>query len=332
MKILVIDDSALTRTILSSIIKQDKELELIGVGKNGQEAIDMNNSLKPDLILMDLEMPIMDGITAIKHIMKENPVRIIMFSGVNKEESQKAIEAIEAGAIDFIIKEKINNKQEILERIKIASKAKFQTYQPTHNINKIKFKPTKKKIIVIASSTGGPQTLEAMIKEFPKNMPAPILIVQHMPPLFTKSFAERLDGICEIKVKEGEDGEEIKNGVVYIAPGGYHMELKEHRNKVIISLNQEPPELGVRPNANRLFISAANIFKEATLGIVLTGMGKDGTAGSKVIKEHQGTVIAESEDSAIIFGMPKEVINAKLADEIVSIEQMTTAIIQLIEI
>src|SRR3989344_321189 len=266
--------------------------------------------------------------------MREWPLPVIMLS--SHTESGKAIEAIQAGAVDFIVKptnEFDTIRDEIIIKIKTAALARLARFKQaraqTHRFNS-----TRKKIVIIATSTGGPQTLEALLTELPKNIPASILIVQHMPPYFTKSLAERLNTICQIEVKEAQEGDELKVGTALIAPGGFHMELKAEflGAEGKIRLNKEPPELGVRPCANKLFKSVAPIFKENTIAVVLTGMGTDGTEGCVDVKKFNGTVIAEAEKSCIIYGMPKSVIERGLVDEIIDIDTMAVALVQLLDV
>jgi two-component system chemotaxis response regulator CheB len=270
--------------------------------------------------------------------METKPTPVLILSALTKEGSDKTIEALEAGAVDFISKPSgaismdiVSVKQALIEKVKVASKAKLHRAALVET-KKYRFNPTRKKVIVIASSTGGPQTLEYLLKEMPRNIPAPILIVQHMPPGFTKSFAERLSTICEIKIKEASDGDRLEDGMVLIAPGGLHMIVEEKGRDAVVRVVKEPPELGVAPCANKLFRSIAPIFRENTIAVVLTGMGNDGTDGARMIKKVSGTVIAEAEESCIVFGMPKEVINAGLVDEVVPLEKLAVALIQIVDI
>lgn len=337
IRVLIVDDSALMRRIIYDILKSDKEIEVVGRASNGIIAIDKIKSLKPDVVTMDIEMPEMDGITALKRIMQDCPVPVVILSSHSEYGSKQALEAMALGAVDFIVKPEggflpdIGKISEtIIKKVKAAAAAKTIRFEPGRRIAH-SFSPTTRKVIVIASSTGGPQTIEALLTELPKNIPVGILIVQHMPPNFTASFAQRLNTICNIEVKEAKEGDIVSEGCALIAPGGYHMEVCVEETIVRVKLNQEPPELGVRPCANRLFRSAAAIYRDKAIGVVLTGMGNDGKEGCEEIKKYNGTVIAEAEESCIIFGMPKSVIEANLADEIVRIQDMTVALIQILD-
>ncbi len=344
-KILIVDDSAFMRQSLSAVIKTDSELTVAGTAFDIPSAVSQIKKLDPDIILLGIGLPECapqdSYLASFKDILKEKNIPVIVLTPVTKKASETTFDLLENGATDFVIfpegdrKEAINKiSQELITKLKVAVKLKPKKFAPLKKISISAFHPTTKKIVVVASSTGGPQTLEAFLTQLPANIPAPILIVQHMPPIFTNSLAKRLDNLCEIEIREAKDGDEIKQGVALIAPGGYHMELKADLPgyEGAICLNEEPPELGVRPNANRLFKSVAPIFKENTIGIVLTGMGNDGTEGSRAIKSVGGTVIAEAEESCIIYGMPKSVVDNQLADMVVSLDKMGVALLQLLDI
>ncbi|MFW6231297.1 MAG: chemotaxis-specific protein-glutamate methyltransferase CheB, partial [Nanoarchaeota archaeon] len=292
----------------------------------------------PDVVTLDIELPDINGIDLLKKIKKESSAQVIIVTSHGEDKSSMTFEAMQAGAVDFILKPTQETMQGFTEQItrkaKAAASAQLQSFKPKKPVSRHRFSPSRKKIIVIASSTGGPQTLEALLVQLPKNIPAGILIVQHMPEGFTGPFAQRLDKACSITVREAKEGDDIEDGTALIAPGGSHMELKSINplDQGTIHLTRDPPELGVRPCANKLFRSVANVFEENTIGVVLTGMGSDGTEGSREIKRHQGTVIAQSEETCIIFGMPKEVIKAELADEVLPLNKIPQALVQLLDI
>lgn len=340
-RVLVVDDSAFMRKVISDLINSGIGLEVCGTARDGKDAIEKVKKLQPDIVTMDIEMPELDGISALKEIMKFSKVPVIMVSAFTQEGSDRTLEAINNGAIDFVLKPSSLNdenimsilKDELISKLNSISKAHVVKYQK-HVIRSQSFNPTRKKILVIGSSTGGPQTLEALLTELPKNIPLPILIVQHMPPFFTKSLADRLNNLCEIEVREARDGDELKNGVALIAPGDFHMILKPlfDGHEGVIRLNQEPKEQGVRPCVNILFKSVAPIFKENTIGVILTGMGCDGTEGAHEIKNYKGTIIAQSEKTSIIYGMPKAVAEAGYVDEVWDIDKIPVGLLQLMEI
>lgn len=343
IRVVIADDSALMRKVISDILKTDPEIEVVAIAKDGHEAVRLTKEKSPDVLTVDLNMPGLDGLEVIKQLMREKPLPIVVISALTQEGSKATMEALNAGAIELIPKSSgeisvdlPNLTGEIIRKVKAAANAKLRKIEVKKKETKPQiFNPTRKKIIVIGASTGGPQTLEAILVQIPKNIPSPILIVQHMPKGdFINMFAQRLNGLCEIEVREAKDGDELRNGVALLAPGGYHMKLiaDVEGTEGTVRLTTEPPELGVRPSVNNLFRSAAQIFRENTIGIILTGMGRDGQAGCQAIKDYNGTILAEAEESCIVYGMPKEVIDANLADEVLSLERIPVAILQIIDI
>jgi len=341
--VLVADDSALMRRVITDMLNSDSSIKVVGTAMDGEDCIAKCRELRPDVLTLDIEMPVMDGLGVIKRLMPKNPLPILLLTGT--DDAKKAFDGMELGAVDFLLKpsgkisldmERIQS--ELISKVKAVydSREKIMSRMSAHmeaaKPARQRFYSTTKKIILIAASTGGPQALERLLMQLPKNVPAPILIVQHMPEGFTKNLAQRLDGVCSIHVKEASDGDTLENGTALIAPGNYHMELLIQDDIPTIRLNQEPTELGVRPNANRLFESAAEIFKDNTIGVVLTGMGYDGTEGSRKIKDYNGLVIAESESSAIIYGMPKSIVEHNLADMTLDIERIGVAILQALDV
>lgn len=258
------------------------------------------------------------------------------------DDIEKTIDALSAGAFDYFSKpflkiisreDKENIKKDVVQKITLSQNAKnklraiIEGEKETYDFE---FSSDFKKIIIIGSSTGGPQSLDQIIPIIPKGIPTPIIIVQHMPEGFTQKFAERLNSISEISVKEAEDGEELKSGVCYVAKGDHHLVLKKEKNKTIITLNQQERMLGVRPCINITMESASKIYKSKTIGVILTGMGSDGTIGAKKIKEAGGTIIVQTPETAIISSMPKSVVEKKYCDEIVDLDKIPVALLQLL--
>jgi two-component system chemotaxis response regulator CheB len=343
--VLVADDSALMRKFISDILNSDPLIKVIGTAIDGEDCIRKCRDLKPDVLTLDIEMPILDGLAVTKQLMVENPIPILLLTGT--ADTKKTFEGLNLGAIDFLLKPSGNIsldlqriESDIIAKVKAVYDLRFRA-QAFSGIKKSqipivpvkqKFHSTSKKIVIIAASTGGPQTIEKLLSQLPKNIPAPILIVQHMPPGFTKGFAQRLNTECSIAVREASDGDTLEDGVALIAPGSFHMELHDESGNYVIRLNQLPSELGVRPNANRLFKSVADIYKDNTIAVVLTGMGFDGTEGSRKIKEYHGLVIAESKNTAIIYGMPKSVVDHNLADLTLDVDNIGVAILQALDV
>jgi len=331
IKVLVVEDSPIMRKLITEILKNDPEIEVIDTAKTGKEAIEKARILKPDVITLDIEMPEMDGISALKILRKEIPqTKVIMFSSLTQEGAKATIECLSLGAYDFVPKPSSKSFYESIKKIEQELVPKIKSVTPLERIKSI-YKPSlitpkiKKgiyKVCGIGVSTGGPQTLLKIIPELPPNFPAPILIVQHMPPIFTKQLAERLNSISRLRVKEAEEGELVKDSVVYIAPGDYHMKVKKENALVRIKLHQGPPRNFCRPSVDELFESLAEVYDGNTLALVLTGMGSDGKEGAKKIKEKGGVVLAQDAESSIVFGMPKAVIEEGLVDEVINLSKI----------
>ncbi len=328
ISVLVVDDSAIMRKLIVDILKEDPEIEVVDTAKNGEEAIEKARALNPDVITLDIEMPVMDGLTALKILRRELPhIKIIMFSSLTQEGAKATIDALALGASDFVPKPSSKSfvesvkkiKEDLIPKIKSLIIKKVLLKPP---VKKPKIKAGDYKVCGIGVSTGGPQTLMQIIPKLPANFPVPILIVQHMPPVFTKQLAERLDHMSVLRVKEAEQGEPVKDGLVYIAPGDYHMVVKKQGAGIRIHLHQGPPRNFCRPSVDELFESLAEVYNGKTLALVLTGMGNDGKEGAKKIKEKGGVVLAQDAESCIVFGMPKAVIEANLADEILNLSQI----------
>ncbi|TCO79926.1 protein-glutamate methylesterase/protein-glutamine glutaminase [Marinisporobacter balticus] len=342
IKVLVVDDSAFMRKIISDIINLDDTLNAVDTSRNGKEAIEKIKKLSPDIVTMDVEMPIMDGITALKMIMKQSPLPVVMLSSLTKEGADATLKALEIGAVDFITKptnifkmSTENMKQQLTEKIKIASRANIGSKGMVHsrkieNVHGMStpFKETgsMKKIVAIGTSTGGPRALQEVIPYLPKNIPASILIVQHMPKGFTKSLAERLNNLSEIHVKEAEEGDILLPGYAYIAPGGYHVKIINSANNYKINLTKEELVSGHRPSVDVMMNSLAQLKLKNLVGVIMTGMGSDGAEGIKNIKLQKGYTIAQDEATCVVYGMPKAAVNLNCIDKIVPLQDIATMI------
>jgi len=354
IRVLVVDDSAFMRKIITNILAESPEIEVIGKARSGQEAIEKVTELRPDVVTMDLEMPGLDGLHALGYIMSECPTPVIMLSGAESKQADVTMTAFQYGAVDFILKPSGNIsldmakiKDEIVKKVKAASSVQvhklgfIEAEKKSDNIEvkslKEKNESAKKsifhKIIVIGSSTGGPRALQQVIPLLPSNLHAPVLVVQHMPPGFTKSLADRLNSISRIKVREAQDGDILQSGTVYIAPGDYHMIVKQQKIngdlKDVIALTKGEKVQGVRPSIDVLLNSVAPIFGPNSLGIILTGMGSDGTDGIRKLKLAGGKVMAEDESTCVVYGMPRSIIEQKLADYILPIGKIAENITQI---
>lgn len=351
IKVLVVDDSSFFRRRVSEIINSEARLEVIDVATNGKEAVEKAITLKPDVITMDIEMPVMDGITAVKEIMAKSPVPILMFSSLTHDGAKATLDALEAGALDFLPKkfeDIARNRDEavaLLQQrvIQIASKrasmrraitrptvAKPATPQvPSRTPLRpapvpvarpsvaTRFKASGKKyqLTAIGTSTGGPVALQKILTQLPVNYPHPIVLIQHMPATFTAAFASRLNSLCKIQVKEAEDGDVLKPGVAYLAPGGKQMMIEGRPGSAKLRIIDGGDRMNYKPCVDVTFGSAAKIYSNQVLSMVLTGMGADGREGARMLKSAGSTIWAQDEDSCVVYGMPQAVAKAGISTE-----------------
>lgn len=331
IRVLIVDDSLFMRTVIKDILKRDTDIEIVGVANNGKEALDLVSEKEPDIVTLDIEMPIMDGLETLREIMKTNPIPVLMFSALTKEGAETTIEALELGAIDYIPKPSNPAqisvvKNELVDKVKEISKVKVNGIKKGLVYEKIKSSKIgySNKIITIGASTGGPKALTKILSSLPKNIP-PTLIVQHMPKEFIPFFAERLDRETPFKVKEAEENEKILHGHCFLAPGDWHMAVRKNER---IHLHKGPQRFNLRPTVDEMMISAAQVFGDRNIGVILTGMGDDGTLGMMNIKKQSGTNIAQDEATSVIFGMPKAAIDAGVVDIVLPLEEIPIEIVK----
>ena len=350
-RVLVVDDSGFFRRRVKEILEEDPMLTVIGDAANGQEAIDQAVKLKPDVITMDIEMPVMDGIKATKIIMSSNPVPIVMFSSLTTEGAKATLDALEAGALDFLPKrfEDISQDREeakklLCQRVRsIALKKgslKKVTATVTSSIATKKTIVTRKKtvssitksgdidLVAIGTSTGGPLALQNVLVNLPADFSKPIVMIQHMPSTFTPAFAKRLDQLCKITVKEAETGDQLKPGVALLAPGGKQMLIEGRAGNAVIKIIESEPSLTYKPSVDITFRSINKTFPAKTLAIVLTGMGADGREGARMLKAQGSEIWAQDEESCVVYGMPAAIVDAGLADKVLDINDFSQAIIK----
>ena len=333
MRVLVVDDSAFMRKIITDMLSSDPVINVVGTANDGEDALKKIPVLHPDVITLDVNMPRMDGLSTLKEIMKRHPLPVIMLSSLTQQGASTTIDALANGAIDYIAKpsgevsmdlEKV--KSDLIFKVKLAASVKTKIFKPDlskPSVVKAK-KDYKTRIITIGASTGGPAALMTVLPRLPRDVP-PILLVQHMPSDFTKPFSERLDSNSKVTVKEANEGDKIVPGQVLLAPGDYHMVLKKNGS---VSLNKKPKIHGVRPSVNPMMTSAADLFGSETLGVVLTGMGKDGSQGVIAIKEKNGQNIVQNEASCVVYGMPGEAVKTGCVDKIVPLNRIAREIIR----
>ena len=358
VKVLVVDDSVFFRRRVSEILSADPTIQVVGTATNGREAIDQALALKPDVITMDYEMPMMDGITAVRHIMQRCPTPVLMFSSLTHEGARVTLDALDAGAVDYLPKnfEDISRnpdkvKQLLCEKVHTISRSNRRSIsyaapvpQPASHtqpsVSSLGSSPAPRaaapvraaasaaspapkrkpyKLVAIGTSTGGPVALQRVLTQLPANFPAPIVLIQHMPAAFTKAFAERLDKLCKISVKEAEDGDMLRPGLALLAPGGKQMMI-DGRGAVKILPGDE--RLNYKPCVDITFGSAAKSYGDKVLSVVLTGMGADGREGARLLKQGGSTVWAQDEASCVIYGMPMAIVKANLADAVYSLDEI----------
>ncbi len=344
IKVLVVDDSALVRKIITDILESDPQIEVVGTANNGKTAIFKTKVLDPDVITMDIEMPIMNGLDALKHIVQTNPKPVIMMSVLTQDGAEPTFKALEYGAVDFIPKpssilslsvDEIGNlligkvKSVYNTKIRLLRKdtAVAEAEQPSVKPMELKHAATSR-IVAIGTSTGGPSALLHVFKGLPEGFPAPVLVVQHMPEGFTKAFAERLDGNCALSVKEAEDGDEILSGHGYIAPGHSHIVVERKSNRDVIRVVKGEKVSGHRPSIDVLFDSVAEAYQKDSIGVIMTGMGRDGASGILHIKKSGGSTIAQNEETSVVYGMNRVAVEMGAIDAIVPLNDIPKKIIE----
>lgn len=331
VKVLIVDDSSFFRKRLTEIIDADPRLQVVATAANGQEAIDQFQAVRPDVVTMDLEMPVMDGITAMRKIKALRQTPILMLSTWTTEGAKSTLDALDAGATDFLPKrfedlssDRSEAQKKLCQRIyQLASgfHASLETpLQPkVAVVSKKREHKLNPSLVAIGTSTGGPIALQKVLTQIPASFPCPILMVQHMPATFTPSFAERLNAQCKIHVKQAEHGEALHPGTAYLAPGGQQMLLKGRPGRFYLHIEEGDPNQTYKPCVDLTFNSIARICPAETLAIILTGMGSDGRDGCQTIKQLGGTIWAQDQQSSTIYGMPMAVAKAGLADKILDV-------------
>lgn len=335
VKVLIVDDSAFFRRRLTEIINADPRLEVIASAADGLEAVEQVSRYRPDVITMDLEMPVLDGIGAVKKIMRRRPTPVLMLSTWTTEGAKATLDALDAGAMDFLPKrfedlaqDKASARQKLCDRVNfLATHANphkqspnIKSAEPTSPV--VSAEKKKIELVVIGTSTGGPVALQNVLSQLPANFPFPIILLQHMPATFTPSFAERLNSQCEIQIKEAQQNDVLRPGIAYLAPGGQQLIVKGRRGQLYLQVEAGPENATYRPCIDVTLESVSQVCPAQTLTIILTGMGSDGCEGA--IKMHQkgSTIWAQDQQSSTIYGMPMAVAKAGVADKILSLTEI----------
>ncbi len=341
IKVVVIDDSAFMRKAISTMLKKDRDIHVVGIAKNGSEGLDMVRKLNPDVVTMDIEMPVMDGLTALRRIMMEMPRPVIMVSSLTTEGAEATLKAMEYGAVDFIPKQLskvsldiVKIEEELQSKVKAVARKKARTSRlaALQRPARIRKPPSPapvprtgrlaRDLIAIGVSTGGPPAVQKILSEIPASFPGTILIAQHMPKAFTGPFAKRLNESSPLTVKEAEDGDMVRPGWVFIAPGGMHIKINQRVSRIDVVVSDEPKDALYKPSANVLFSSVAEGVGKRALCVLLTGMGNDGLIGARELKAKGSVILAQSEETCVVYGMPKAVVDDGLVDKIVDLEDM----------
>jgi len=381
--VLIVDDSPFMRLTLQKILNQDPAIKVLDTAKDGREGILKLQSLRPDVVTMDVEMPVMDGLQALDEIMRWQPTSVIILSAVTTEGAQSTLKALDLGAVDVVAKPSGRPgadlqvfSRDLVEKVKAAALVNLARLKPKDLISSPQIPSTAVssakvgtsaqagsskgvaptsvssqnsglgtrtlttskggvvpkhavEIVAIGTSTGGPSALQAVLPVLPKNFPVPVLVAQHMPPGFTGPLAQRLNGLCALNVREGVNGEVLKAGTVYVAPAGKQLQVQRRAGQLILNIGEDAPIPTLyHPSVDVMFLSLGKEVGKGTLGVVMTGMGSDGTKGMKDLKKLEGFAIAEAEETCVVYGMPRSVVEAGLADRIVPLGEIGKTIVE----
>lgn len=331
LRVLVVDDSAFFRRLIGEVLARDPGLRVAGVARTGADAVEKVKALRPDVVTMDVNMPEMNGLEALRHIMQEAPTPVVMLSSLTTEGAEETLQALQEGAVDFLCKPALHQtggtwQDDLILKVKVAARANLKrsgipgrarrVAPPAQGARRLS---GMARAVVIGTSTGGPKALQEVIPRLPADLPVGVLVVQHMPAGFTRTLAQRLDAASPLRVKEAEHGEPVRPGTVYIAPGDHHLRVNARGE---VQLGQDPPIASLRPSVDALFESAAEVYGSGTVAAVLTGMGSDGTRGAGLIKRAGGWVLAEDQTTCVVYGMPRSVIEEGYADRVVPLGEV----------
>lgn len=338
IRVLIVDDSAYVRKMMTQMLTRSPFVDVVGVARDGREALELARELEPDVVTCDLNMPEMDGVGFVREQMAARPVPIVIISVANPS-GEQVLAALEAGAVDFLQKPTalatdrlLEVADELIAKVKAAATAQMWRIQPAAVVTPFTaagpITATRTDILVIGISTGGPQALKSLIPQFPKDFPVPIAMVLHMPVGYTELYARKLDEVSQLHVKEAAEGDVIEAGTAYLAPAGRHLSFRRSGLNVVAHLDVRPLDTAHRPAVDVLFQSAADVYGARVMGVVMTGMGADGRDGSGWIKARGGQVLTEAEQSCVVYGMPRSVVEAGLSDTSATLEEMFAAILE----
>ncbi|MCU7916885.1 MAG: chemotaxis response regulator protein-glutamate methylesterase [Candidatus Thiodiazotropha sp. (ex Dulcina madagascariensis)] len=339
LRVLIVDDSAFFRNRISSALEQADDIEVVGFAGNGKEAINSARRLRPDVITMDVEMPVVDGISAVRRIMAEAPTRILMFSALTKAGAKETLDALDAGAMDFLLKERKSTgssveeaNRQLLERVRAVGQSRLSLsrgavsgYRSQVNrtvSSQVAVSDKHLELVAIGASTGGPVALRQVLSALPRRFPLPVVVAVHMPGSFTRAYAERLDAVCAIKIKQAVDRDLLMPGQCLIAPGGKQMQVERGPSNYQVRISEPLSGQIYHPSVDLLLSSAAMSYKDRALGLVLTGMGADGLQGAKKLKQAGSDLWSQDERSCVVYGMPQSVEKAGLSDRVLALDEI----------
>lgn len=342
IKVLIVDDSSFIRAVITEMLSDDPDILVTDTAVDGKEAIQKIMDLDPDVVTLDVIMPGMDGLTTLDNIMKKYPLPVIMISAITKAEAEVTFRALELGAVDFITKPtEVDAKllktiqAELIKKVKIAAqinKAKLKSLYPSNIARERIFLDSKpaKRVVAFGISTGGPRALMEVLSQFPPDLPAGVLIAQHMPPFFVQPFMNHLSERCAIQIKEADTGNMVGSSTVLIAPKDFTIKIEKVQDNGVIRLTRETSPYKIKPYIDLMMKSTANVYGRRSIGVLMTGMGRDGVEGIRAIKKAGGKTLAQDENSSVIFGMAKAAIDEGLIDKIVPLEQIADEIVKML--
>jgi two-component system, chemotaxis family, protein-glutamate methylesterase/glutaminase len=362
LRVLVVDDTVTYRKIVNSVLSEMPDVEVVGMAANGKIALAKVEQLRPDLLLLDVEMPEVNGLEVLRRLQAAgSPAGAIVLSSLTAEGAQTTITCLELGAFDFVLKPSSGSIDENVQRLRGELKPRLTAFARRRAVRSIlgdtappssprsttiqrqpapaAVRPVlpriaatgKPQVVAIGISTGGPKALTEMLPKLPGDLRVPVLIVQHMPPVFTKSLADDLDRRCQLPTFEAEDGQEVRAGEILIAPGGRQMKIQRESDSVVVRITDDPPENSCRPSVDYLFRSVVATYGAGTAAVIMTGMGNDGSAGCRLVKGRGGHVVAQDEASCVVFGMPRQPVEEGIADVVAPLDRLASEIVHLVE-
>ena len=345
IRVLIVDDSVVIRRLVAHALEEDPDIEVAGAAANGAIGLARIPQLNPDVLTLDIEMPEMDGLELLRRVRSQYPqLRVVMFSTLTERGAAATLEALTLGADDYVTKASNEGsldqslgrlRQELIPKIKqffrLAGRVEAPRPTPMRPAAAPagQFSAVRPKVLAIGVSTGGPSALASILPSLPSGFPLPVLLVQHMPPMFTRLLAERLNATCQLKVIEAVESEPVTAGKILIAPGDYHMRVAAYGGHVAVRLDQSPPQNSCRPSVDALFASVGEVYGGAAIAVILTGMGQDGLRGVQILKARGASVVAQDEVSSVVWGMPGAVVTAGLADWVLSLDQVVPQILSM---